>query len=167
MTCSLTSTPTTCIPRLAMTAAVGKPIYPNPTTTTLCISGIKHHLHDSLACMPIAKWIMRLRHFRIMFGLIEQRKRLRSDPIEIRSHKSGRTGKHAFRTLSGVAHDQHRFSKGRCLLLDSTRVSQNDMRKREETDEVSIFLRSYDFRARMRRQTSFQNIPHIWIKMYW
>src|SRR5258708_9574895 len=158
---SLTSTPTTRIPRLAMTAAVGNPIYPSPTTTTFWNSGISHNLHNSSTRMAVSERIMCTRHFQIMLRVVEQRKCLRNNPIAVRSHQTRRAGEHAFRPLRSVAHDQDRLSEGRRFLLDTARIGQNNMRKRQQANKVGVFLRGDHFGARGPGQTRLQNVPNI------
>jgi len=71
-TSSFVSIPTTWMPRLAISAAVGRPIYPSPITATFWNSGIEKNFHDAFACPSIPKGIVRPRHRRVALVVVEQ-----------------------------------------------------------------------------------------------
>src|SRR5450631_4170467 len=91
-TSSFVSTPTTCIPRLAINAAVGNPMYPRPTTVTFFNSGIEKNLDYPLAGVAVAERVMGACHRRVSFVVVKQAKGLPHDLLVVRTDEARRTG---------------------------------------------------------------------------
>src|SRR3954466_13250902 len=113
-TCSSTSTPTTRMPRLAMTAAVGNPMYPRPMTATFWNSGIQYHLYDSFAGAAVPERVVGARHFPVVLWLIKQCAHFCNDALAISSNQPRGASQHAFRPLRRVPHHKNRLAQRRC-----------------------------------------------------
>src|SRR6266478_7469170 len=118
-TSGFVSTPTTCMPRLAMSAAVGRPIYPRPITSILSNSGIENRPHDTLTRASVSERIVCTGHRQIVVVVVEQPHCLVNDSDGICADEASGTCVNAFRTFRRLAHHKNRFTKRRRLLLNA------------------------------------------------
>src|SRR5581483_9278985 len=123
----LVSTPSTCHPRLAMRAAVGRPMYPSPTTQAegaslnigkiLELSLAIDDTRDSFTCPAIAVWIGRATHRLVTVPIVQQPLRLAYNAIRIGPDQLRCSGLDALGPLGCIPQDQHRFPERWRLLL--------------------------------------------------
>lgn len=81
----------------------------------------------------------------LVLGLIgEQTAELAVDDVLLGADELQRAGGHALGALGGVAHDEHRLAQARGLLLDASRVGEDEMARRHEVVEVEYLKRVDD-----------------------
>lgn len=81
----------------------------------------------------------------LVLGLIaEQAAELAVDYVLLGADELKRAGGNALGALRGVAHDEHRLAQARGLLLDATRVGEDEVARRHEVVEVEHLERVDD-----------------------
>lgn len=84
----------------------------------------------------------------LVLGLIgEQPAELAVDRFLLGAHELQRAGGNALGALGGVSHDEHRLAQARGLLLDATRVGEDEVARRHEVVEVENLERIDDVKA--------------------
>lgn len=84
----------------------------------------------------------------LVLGLIaEQAAELAVDDVLLGADELQRAGRHALGALGGVAHHEHRLAQARGLLLDATRVGEDEVARRHEVVEVENLERVDDVQA--------------------
>ena len=83
-----------------------------------------------------------------VFGLVgEQAAELAVDDVLLGADELQRASSHALGALGGVAHDEHRLAQARGLLLDATRVGEDEVARGHEVVEVEHLERIDDVQA--------------------
>lgn len=73
----------------------------------------------------------------LVLGLIgEEPAELAVDDVLLGADELQRAGRHPLGALGGVAHDEHRLTQARGLLLDAARVGEDEVARRHEVVEV-------------------------------
>ena len=84
----------------------------------------------------------------LVLGLIgEQAAELTVDGVLLGADELQRAGGYALGALRGVAHDEYRLAKTRCLLLDAAGVGEDEVARRHEVVEVEHLERVDDAQA--------------------
>ena len=84
----------------------------------------------------------------LVLGLIaEQTAELTIDDVLLGADELQRAGGNALGSLGGVAHDEHRLTQARGLLLDATRVGEDEVARGHEVVEVEYLERVDDVQA--------------------
>lgn len=82
---------------------------------------------------------------RLVLSLVrEKTAELAVDDVLLGADELQRAGGHALGALRGVAHDEHRLAKTRCLLLDAARVGEDEVAGGHEVVEVEHLERVDD-----------------------
>lgn len=97
--------------------------------------------------MPVAVGVRGAGHARVLIRIGEQAAKLAVDDVLVGAHELERASLHALGALSGVAHHEHRLAQTRRLLLDATRVGEDEVRGRHEVVEVQHLERLDDAQA--------------------
>lgn len=105
---------------------------------------LRQHVHDALARMSVTVGVRSVAHG-LVLGLIgEKATELAVDDVLLGADELQRAGRHALGALGGVAHDEHRLTQARGLLLDTARVGEDEMARRHEVVEVEHLERVDD-----------------------
>ena len=83
-------------------------------------------------------------HSFIFFFVREQPAKFTVDDVLLGADELQRAGGHALGALGGVAHDEHRLAKARRLLLDASRVGEDEVARRHEVVKVEHLERVDD-----------------------
>lgn len=84
----------------------------------------------------------------LVLGLIaEQAAELAVDDVLLGADELQRAGGNALGAFGGVAHDEHRLTQARGLLLDTARVGEDEVARRHEVVEVENLERVDDVKA--------------------
>lgn len=84
----------------------------------------------------------------LVLGLIaEQTAELTIDDVLLGADELQRAGGNALGSLGGVTHDEHRLTQARGLLLDATRVGEDEVARGHEVVEVEYLERVDDVQA--------------------
>lgn len=83
-------------------------------------------------------------HSFIFFFVREQPAKFTVDDVLLGADELKRAGGHALGALCGVAHDEHRLAKTRRLLLDASRVGEDEVARRHEVVKVEHLERVDD-----------------------
>ena len=81
---------------------------------------------------------MRARHGRVGCFIVKQAFGLCNDPVGIRAHQLGGSGRDALRPLGRLAHDENRLAERRSFFLHASTVGQNQGRNVEQADKVRV-----------------------------
>src|ERR1022692_1415398 len=73
--------------------------------------------HDSSCRLPVAIWILDMRHAFVGFAIIQKTKSLCDHPFLVRSQEANGARRDALRTLRRVAHHEDRLPQARRLFL--------------------------------------------------
>ena len=80
------------------------------------------------------------------------------------------TAGECFRTLGGVAHDEYGFAKTWSLLLNTTRVGEDDVGLAHEVHELEV-LEGFDeeevWTGEVFAKYLVDRLTHIWIEVHW
>lgn len=105
---------------------------------------LRQHVRDALARMSVTVGVRSVAHG-LVLGLIgEKATELAVDDVLLGADELQRAGRHALGALGGVAHDEHRLTQARGLLLDTAGVSEDEMARRHEVVEVEHLERVDD-----------------------
>ena len=97
--------------------------------------------------MPVTVGVRSTTHG-IVLGLIgEEPAELAVDNVLLSADELQRAGRHALGALGRVAHDEHRLTQARRLLLDSARVGEDEAARGHEVVEVEHLERVDDVQA--------------------
>lgn len=100
-----------------------------------------------LARVPVAVWIGRVRHGRILRRIVEQAGELAIDGLPLGTHQTQRARLDALGALGGVAHDEHGLPERGGLLLDAAGVGEDEVAPGHEVVEVHDLERVDDAQA--------------------
>lgn len=108
---------------------------------------LRKHVRDAFARMPVAVGIRCMAHGLVLCLIGEKAAELAVDNVLLGADELQRAGSYALGTLGGVAHDEHRLSQARGLLLDAARVGEDEVARRHEVVEVEHLERIDDMQA--------------------
>lgn len=108
---------------------------------------LRKHVRDAFARMPITIGVRCMAHGLVLGLIAEQSTELAVDDVLLGADELQRAGGHALGALGGVAHDEDRLSQARRLLLDATRVGEDEVAAGHEVVEVKHLERVDDVQA--------------------
>src|SRR5690348_8135842 len=98
-------------PRLAMRAAVRRPIYPSPTTQTVEASLIMDHTRNAFTCATVPVRIGGPAHRLVVLPIIQQPLGLTDNVLRVCPHQSCRAGLDGLGAFGRIAQHQHGLSE--------------------------------------------------------
>lgn len=107
-----------------------------------------------------------MRHRRVLRRVVQQAGKLAIDGLLLGTHQTQGARLHALGALGGIPHDEHGLAEGRSLLLDATRVGEDDVRAGHKVMEVHDLQRVDDAQVVEAVQFLVRCLAHLRIHVY-
>jgi hypothetical protein len=106
------------------------------------------------------------RHPFIQRPVVQETAYLLGNHRRIGTNQFARPGHYAFHSLSIVSQHEHRLAERRALLLDATRVGQEQVRASHQVDERQVAERGDQTHALGMRQDAMSRSANVGIRMH-
>ena len=93
--------------------------------------------------MAITVWEDGARHLPVLFAICEKCTHPLTDTLPIGAHELSDASFERLRTLCDRSHDEHWLTQSRRLLLQTTRVGQDDIRRSQAGNELRVLQRRH------------------------